>query len=39
MGTLANGEDPDEVPQEWAFHQCPHCLLRQNRSSVKYNMF
>ena len=30
MGTLANSEDPDEMPQTAAFHQCLHCLLRQN---------
>ena len=25
---LANGEDPDEMLQNVAFHQGPHCLLR-----------
>ena len=29
--TLANSEDPDKM---W-FHQCLHCLLRQNWSSEK----
>ena len=32
MGTLANSEDPDEMPHNTAFHQG---LLRQNRSSEK----
>ena len=35
MGTLANLEDPDEMPHDAAFHQALHCLLRQNKSSVK----
>ena len=35
MGTLANSEDPDEMPHNVAFHQDLHCLLRQNRSSEK----
>ena len=30
MGTLANSEDPDEMPQAAAFHQGLHWLLRQN---------
>ena len=30
MGTLANSEDPDEMPQNVAFHQGLHGLLRQN---------
>ena len=29
MGTMANSEDPDEMPHEAAFHQGLHCLLRQ----------
>ena len=29
MGTLANSEDPDEMPHNVAFHQGLHCLLRQ----------
>ena len=35
MGTLANSEDPDEMPHNVAFHQGLHCLLRQNQSSEK----
>ena len=27
MGTLANSEDPDEMPHRMAFHQGLHCLL------------
>ena len=27
--TLANSEEPDEMPHNMAFHQCLHCLLRQ----------
>ena len=30
MGTLANSEDPDEMPHKVAFHQDLHCLLIQN---------
>ena len=26
-GTLANREDPDEMPQNVAFHQGLHCLV------------
>ena len=37
MGTMANGEDPDEMPQKAAFYQSLHCLLRQNPSLEKYN--
>ena len=29
-GTLANREDPEEMPHYVAFHQGPHCSLRQN---------
>ena len=36
MNTLANSEDPDEMPHKVAFHQGLHCLLRQKRSSEKY---
>ena len=33
MGTLANSENPDEMPQNVAFHQGLHvCLLTQKRS-------
>ena len=28
MVTLANSEDPDEMPHKAAFHQGLHCLLR-----------
>ena len=35
MGTLANSEDPDEIPHYAAFHQSPYNLLRQNQSSYK----
>ena len=30
MGTLANSEDPDEMPYNMAFHLGLHCLLRVN---------
>ena len=33
MDTLAPSEDPDEMPQNAAFHQGLHCLLRQIQSS------
>ena len=39
MGTLVNGEDTDEMLQNAAFHQGLHCLLRQNQSSEKYNIY
>ena len=29
MRTLANIEDPDEMPHNAAFHQCLHCLRGQ----------
>ena len=32
-GTLVNSENPDEMPQNVAFHQGLHCLLRENGSS------
>ena len=32
-GTLANSEDPDEMPHNAAFHHGLHCLPRQNPSS------
>ena len=35
MRTFANSEDPDEMPQNAAFYQGLHCLLRQKRSSEK----
>ena len=28
MGSLANSEDPDEMPRKAAFHQGLHYLLR-----------
>ena len=34
MGTMANREDPDEIPHKAAFHQGLHCLLRYKQSSV-----
>ena len=33
MGTMANSEDPDEMPHNAAFHQGLHCLLTQICSS------
>ena len=30
MGTLANTEDPDEMPHNAAFHQGLHCLLAKS---------
>ena len=35
MRTLANSEDPDEMPHHAAFHLGLHYLLRQKRSSEK----
>ena len=35
MGTLANSEDPDEMPHNAAFHQGLHCQPRLKRSSDK----
>ena len=35
MSTLANSEDPGEMPHNAAFHQGLHCLLGQNLSSEK----
>ena len=29
LSTLANSEDPDEMPHDAAFHQGLHCLLRK----------
>ena len=34
LGTLANGEDPDEIQHDAAFHQGLHCLLRLKQPSV-----
>ena len=39
MGSLANCEDPDEMPHNAAFHQGLHCLLRQKQSSEKENIY
>ena len=33
MGTFANSEDLDEMPQNVAFHEGMHYLLRQNQYS------
>ena len=38
-GTLANSGNADEMPYYVAFHQGLHCLVRQNLSSDKYNIF
>ena len=35
MCTLANSDDPDEMPHNVAFHQGLHYLLRRKRSSKK----
>ena len=35
MGTLANSEDPDEMPQNAAFNQGLQCLLRQDRNILE----
>ena len=35
MDTFANSANPDEMPQNAAFYQDIHCLVRQNRSSKK----
>ena len=39
MSTLANNEDPDEMPHNGTFHQGLHCLLRQKQSSEKDMQF
>ena len=39
MDTLANSEDPDEMPHNRAFHQGLHCLLGQKRSSEREIQF
>ena len=33
MGAMTNSEDPDEMPQNAAFHQGLHCLQQTKRSS------
>ena len=35
-GIFANSEDPDEMPQNVAFHQGLHYLLRQIHSKEKF---
>ena len=35
MGTIADSENPDEMPHYVAFHQGLHCLIRQNQSLEK----
>ena len=35
MGTLANNEDPDEMPLKAAFHQALYCLLGLNPCFMK----
>ena len=37
--TLANSEDPDEIPHDAAFHQGLHYFLLQCQSSEKYNIY
>ena len=37
--TVTNSEDPDEMHLNVAFHQGPHCLLRQKQSSEKEIQF
>ena len=42
MGTLANGEDPDEMQHNATFHQGLHCLLRLKQHSgteIHHNKF
>ena len=39
VNTLANNEDPDEMPHNVAFHQSLHCLLIQEESSDKEIQF
>ena len=33
MGTLRNGEDPDEMQHNATFHHALHCLLRLEQPS------
>ena len=37
--TVTNSEDSDEMHKNAAFHQGPHCLLRQKQSSEKEIQF
>ena len=39
MGTMANGEDPDEMLHNAAFHQGLHYLLRQKVFSEKEKQY
>ena len=39
MRTLANSEDPDELPHQEAFHKSLHYLLIQKRTSEKELQF
>ena len=39
MSSLANREDPDEMPHDVTFHQGLHCLLGQNPTSEKEIQF
>ena len=34
-GTWANGEDPDEMPHNAAFHQCLHSLQRYEQIRIE----
>ena len=38
MGTFANSEHPDKMPQMQHFYQGMHCLLRHKSSSEKENI-
>ena len=41
MFTLANKVDPDEMLQNAAYHQGPHCFLRQKRyteAEIHFNL-
>ena len=35
MSTLTNSENPDEMWQETALHQCLYCMLGKKQSSGK----
>ena len=39
MSTLANSEDPDEVPHNWAFHKGLHGLQCKNNLQRKNIIF
>ena len=39
MGTMANSEDPDEMPHNAVFHQGLHCLLRQINLRERITIF